>query len=440
MAIESDVLVIGGGLAGRLAAIAAARTGVDTRLVTHKESTLSQASGLVDVLGYPPDYPRTEGPIADPFEVIGDIPEGHPYGRVGIQALRDGLTVFDDVVEEYCGGHTDVNALLPTPVGGIKPTARYPASMRHGLASDPRETLLIGFDGLTGFDAPLASAHLDRSGVPFEVRGVTVPFPATLRADAGVTRIAQLLDRNVRVTPEGELVDEAASAGSRPLRAALADRIASEHDGEARIGLPAVLGTVESTAVRESLADRLDADIFEIPSGPPSLPGMRLAARLDTGLEQAGVRTNAGNPVVGYETTDDGDRISTVSVRHAGGRTVPYAADQFVLATGGLVGKGIDSDRETVREPIFDCHVPHPTDRYDWFDDDAFGDHPFARFGVDVDSQLRPRTATGSPEYTNLRAVGSVLGGSDFAAENSGSGISIATGYAAGHVAGTEAR
>jgi len=54
MAIESEVLVVGGGLAGITSAIAAAREGADVRLVCHKRTSLRQASGLVDGLGYVP--------------------------------------------------------------------------------------------------------------------------------------------------------------------------------------------------------------------------------------------------------------------------------------------------------------------------------------------------------------------------------------------------
>jgi len=68
-------------------------------------------------------------------------------------------------------------------------------------------------------------------------------------------------------------------------------------------------------------------------------------------------------------------------------------------------------------------------------DDDAFGDHPFTRFGVETDDRLRPLDARGEPVFDNLRAAGAVLGGYDFAAEKSGSGVSIATGYAAGRAA-----
>ncbi|WP_121821669.1 glycerol-3-phosphate dehydrogenase subunit GlpB [Halostella salina] len=423
MAIRDDVLVVGGGLAGIAAALAASDH-ADVRLLSHKQSTLRNASGLIDVLGYPPDAGDEAEPIVDPFDAFGDVPDGHPYERVGSEAVREGLALFDDAVgDAYRGGHTDRNALVPTHGGTVKPTARYPKSAAAGLASDGRDALLVGFASLTDFDAPLAADHLAAAGVPFETRGVTIPFPGDFRDDAKVTRYAHALDRNE-------------SLNGTPARTALAEAVEPHLDGEARVGFPAVLGDDDPAGVRASLADTLGADVFEVPMGPPSLPGLRLEDRLYDALDEAGVRVTTGNPAVDVETVDD--RIRAVVVNRTG-QPVPYHADQVVLATGGLVGKGIDSDRESVREPVFDCHVPHPEDRYDWFEGDAFGDHPFARFGVDVDRDLRPLAADGSIEYENLRAAGSVLGGYDFAAEKSGSGVSLATGYAAGDAAGRAA-
>jgi glycerol-3-phosphate dehydrogenase subunit B len=423
MAIESEVLVIGGGLAGLTSALSAARTGADIRLVSYKQSTLRSASGLVDVLGYTPDG---DGPLTDPFEAIPDLPETHPYRTVGIEAIRDGLDLFDDAVPHYHGGHTDTNALLPTHGGTIKPTARYPASASAGLASDTRDLLLVGLESMTEFDAPHAAAHLEAAGVPFDVRGVTIQFPGDLRADAKVTRYAKLLDTNGEVTVRGR---------DRPVREALAARVNTELDGEDRVGFPAVLGDDHPGAVRADLADRLGADVFEVPMGPPSLPGLRLEDALFAALDEAGASIETGNPVVDF---DGEDRIERVYIEKNGAE-IPNTAEEYVLATGGLVGKGVQSDREGVYEPIFDCHVAHPADRYDWFENQVFGDHDFARFGVETDGDLRPLDGGGDVEFSNLRAAGAVLGGYDLAAEKSGSGVSIATGYAAGHSAGQEA-
>lgn len=423
MAIESDVLVIGGGLAGLTSALAAARGGTDVRLVSYKQSTLRNASGLVDVLGYTPDG---DGPLVHPYKAIPDLPPEHPYRTVGVSGVRDAMDLFDDVAPAYRGSHTDANALLPTHGGTVKPTARYPASASAGVASDDRNVLLVGFESMVDFDAPHAAAHLEAADVPFDVRGVTIRFPGDLRADAKVTRYAKLLETNGEVTVRGR---------ERPAREALAARVNPEIEVGERVGVPAILGLDEPERVREALTHKLGTDVFEVPMGPPSLPGIRLEDALFDALDAAGVSIETGNPIVDYEGADLVERVFL----EKNGAEIPYAADQYVLATGGLVGKGIESDREGVSEPAFDCHVPHPDDRYDWFDGEVFGDHPFARFGVRTDGSLRPMGPDGSPEFENLRAAGSVLGGYDFAAEKSGSGVSIATGYAAGRGAARNA-
>lgn len=446
MAIEDDVLVIGGGLAGATAALSAAEHDVRVRLVSYKQSTLRHASGLIDVLGYEPTaVAGTAGeqagsgsaaPLVDPFEAIPSLPEGHPYERVGLEAIRDSLLFFDSIVgDAYAGEHTDSNALIPTHGGTVKPTARYPTMTAPGIASDPRATLLVGFETLPDFDAPLAASHLRAAGVPFESRGVTLSFPGIERDDAKITRYAHILERD-------EPVDT--GAGEARGRAALAHAIGAELDGEARVGLPAILGNDHAATVRRDLAERLGVDVFEVPMGPPSLPGIRLEELLYDALDEAGVRVTTGVPVVNFESVDAGGAtVSRGQIDHVlvdrKRKQVPYSADQYVLATGGLVGKGVQSDRERVYEPIFDCHVPHDEDRYDWFVDEAFGEHPFARFGLAVDRTLRPLGADGEREFSNLRAAGGVLGGFDAAAEKSGGGVSLATGYAAGAAAGEEA-
>ncbi|RDZ61663.1 anaerobic glycerol-3-phosphate dehydrogenase subunit B [Haloferax sp. Atlit-12N] len=420
MAITDDVLVIGGGIAACTAALSAAETGARVRLLAHKKSTLRQASGLVDVLG----YAGGDGPLSDPYAGLDALPEGHPYHVVGEDGVRAGLRIFDEAVgDAYRGGHTDSNALVMTHGGAVKPTARYPESVAPGLASTSGDMLLVGFAGLTDFDAPVAADHLTAAGVPFSARGVTVEFPKRFRADAKVTRFAKALDR-----------DEDVNGGT--VRSVLADTIAEELDSQSRVGFPAMLGDDHDEEVRAELSDRLGVSVFEVPTGPPSLLGLKLEDILFDALDEAGVRISAGNPAVDFEA--ENGRVETVIVDQKS-RPTPYSADQVVLATGGLVGKGLDSDRESVTEPVFGCHVPHPEDRYDWSEPEAFGDHAFARFGVVPDDELRPTGEDGEPHFENLRAAGGVVGGADVAREKSASGVSLATGAVAGRLAGEEA-
>jgi len=447
MAISSEVLVIGGGLAGITSAIAAAREGADVRLVCHKRTSLRQASGLIDGLGYVP--PRTkpeaadkitqrrkdfravranrgeyEGPLVRPSDGFSKLPESHPYSILGSEALDDGLAIFDDITgDQYRGGHTDSNALIPTFGGSIKPTARYPAAVAGGLASDDRSMCIVGFRSQTEFDARLIAANLEQAKVPFSVSGIEIEFAESLQADARITRLAKAFDH-----------DETLSG--TPIRETLVEAVKPQLDGAERVGFPAVLGDDRTEEVRSDLSDRLEAEVFEIPMGPPSLLGLRLEDLLYDALDAEGVKYETGNPVVDYQSQPGtSDRIDSVLVDHKG-RDVPYYADQYILATGGLVGKGIESDRTRVREPLFDCYVPQPEDRYEWFVDDAFGDQPYAAFGVRPNGSMQPLAADGTPEFDNLYAAGSVVGGADIAREKSASGVSLATGVIAGRKAG----
>ncbi|MEZ3145273.1 glycerol-3-phosphate dehydrogenase subunit GlpB [Halobaculum sp. MBLA0143] len=441
MAISSEVLVVGGGLAGVTAALSAARAGADVRLVSHKASTLRQASGLIDALGYVPsasaaDADDDEGPLQSPYDGIDRLRADHPLSVVGSDALRAGLSTFDDATgDSYRGEHTDRNALVPTVGGTVKPTARYPASVAAGLASDARPTLIVGLRSLTGYDARVVADGLRASGVPFPVAGAEVSFAADFAVDASLTRLATALDRDEPL--------EDGDGAATPAREALAAAVAPHLDdaggpgaSAARVGLPAFLGDDHPEAVRTELAERLGVDVFEVPGTPPSLPGMRLEDRLYEALDEAGVRFETGNPVVGTVTDTGGDdgRVDHVLVERKNQR-VPYAAESYVLATGGLVGKGVDSDREAVREPAFGCHVPHPDDRYDWFVDEPLGDQPYARFGVATDDRLRPLAADETVQYPNVHVAGATLGGADVAREKAASGVSLATGYAAGEFA-----
>jgi len=423
--IREDVIVIGGGLAGSVAAIEAAETGATVRLVTHKKSTLRHASGLIDVLGY------TDGdePIVDPFAAVDELPADHPYSVTGKPAIRQGLERFDEIVgDTYQGSHTDSNALIPTFGGAVKPTSRYPAAAAAGIASDERPMLVVGFEAMTEYNAGMLADHLEAAGVPFDVDGVECTLPGEYAHDSRVTRFAKRLDVNETVDYDGRAIG---------IREALAETV-KDHVGDAkRVGFPAFLGEEHTADVRTDLERYLGVDVFEIPMGPPSFPGIRLADHLKSAVDKAGVRISAGNPVVGYEA--ENGEITSVTV-DSKGREVPYHADEYILATGGLVGKGIDSSREDgVEEPIFDCHIPHPEDRYEWFDQEAFGDQPFAQFGVVIDEAMRPLDASDSPEFDNLRAAGAVVGGADTVAEKSQSGVSLATAVVAGEAAGKQA-
>jgi glycerol-3-phosphate dehydrogenase subunit B len=106
----------------------------------------------------------------------------------------------------------------------------------------------------------------------------------------------------------------------------------------------------------------------------------------------------------------------------------------FILATGGLVGRGIRSSRSSLTEPLFDLPVSFPKKRSDWFRKfffDSLG-HPINKAGIEVDDGLRPAEEGKKPIFENLLVTGAELAGFDAIREKSGGGVAIASGHKAG--------
>ncbi len=107
------------------------------------------------------------------------------------------------------------------------------------------------------------------------------------------------------------------------------------------VALPAVLGMARPVEAWSDLQDRLGAPVAEVPTIPPSVPGMRLQAALVALLRDAGGDLVLGPTAEGVESA--GGRVTGVRVRTAQrGRTLP--ADAVVLATGGFAAGGIVLD------------------------------------------------------------------------------------------------
>lgn len=410
----SDVVVIGDGLAGRFAALAAARDGASSvGLVTQDRERFHRHDGTIDVLGYDESEPG-----ADPLKGITTLPRDHPYRLVGTDGIREALGAFDETTGgEYLGDSTDKNALLPTAAGRLKPASRYPAGMAAGTASRRDPILLVGFESVTAFDARLVADRLDET-LPYEVTGTTIEFPWDTETYPATLRWGQLLE------------DPPTDDSGRTVEDLFVDALREVLDVEPRVGLPAMLGLSSHRRLLDRLESDLMADFFEIPVGPPSLPGRRLEATLREALSASGVELIEGT-VTGYET--DGGRIGALRVetdRETDRTTVE--TDAVVLATGGIDSPGLATDRSGVREPVFDCHVDSPARRSEWVAAAPLDSQPFASMGLTVDRTLQVLDGSGNTAYDNLRAAGSIIGGHDYIAEQSRDGVGISTGYRAG--------
>ena len=423
----TQVVVVGAGIGGCIAALRAKETEPEAsvRVISTAPERYEYETGTIDVLGYTAEK---EGPVGLPLFEIRKLPDDHPCRLTGRHTVRQALEFFDGLLADderlpYTGSDSR-NALVGTPDGGVRPTSRYPDGMCGGLLSSRREMRIVGFEQVTHLDAELVADRLD-SITPYDIASTTVEFPLDPTAYPPLREFAVALDEN-RETPDGT-----------PVRQALAEAVRPALDIEPRVGFPALLGLSEHEEVRADLESLLQAEVFELSVGEPSLPGIRLRDRLFELLEDEGIERIDGS-VANFET-DSGtiQRITVEETNHEGGRTSPEGVtavegDVFILATGGLAAGGLVARRGEVTEPVFDCHVSHPENPLEWSHPDPFGAHQFARFGIETTDEFKPCGPAGELLYDNLYAAGTVLGGYDFAREHSRGGVCLVTGYETG--------
>jgi glycerol-3-phosphate dehydrogenase subunit B len=86
-----------------------------------------------------------------------------------------------------------------------------------------------------------------------------------------------------------------------------------------------------------------------------------------------------------------------------------------------------------VRESLLDLPVQQPASREDWHERDflAPAGHAINRAGLRTDEAWRPLAGGGKPAWKNLFAIGSILADQDWMREKCGSGLAIATAWAA---------
>ena len=391
-----DVIVAGIGLAGLTAATRLAEQGARVLVLAKGVGATHLSPCTVDVLGYAPER------VERPGEALARLGDEHPYAAVGHEGVAAAIGWFKRVMEPSSWtGDLEQNLLLPTAVGALKPTAVVPESMAAGDLRAGGEVCVVGFRALKDFHAPLLADNLGRAGVT--ARSVELDLMPEGRADVNSLGFARAFD-------------------DAAFRAEVAAQMVSRLGAQERVAFPAVLGIARPGAAFAELRERLARPLFEVPTLPPSVPGMRVFAVLRERLRRAGGRVIL-NAVV-HRADRAGERLTGVHAR-VGLRDVAYGCDWLVLATGGFASGGVELDsRWRARETALGLPVAGVPDG-ERFLPGYFDDHPIARAGVAVGRDLRPEG------LENVLAAGATLAGAVPWKEKSVDGISLATGHRA---------
>jgi glycerol-3-phosphate dehydrogenase subunit B len=406
--LHFDAVVIGGGMAGLTAGTRLAQSGAKVAVLAKGHGSTHLSPGTIDVLGYTPE--RVSSPSKSLGKLIAERPD-HPYALVGADVLSDSLSWFVDCAAhgplpsyEYVGG-LDRNLSIPTAMGVLRPSAMVPSTMAGGEASGLGSVAIVSLPSLREFHPTLCAANLTAASI--EARGITLHM-AVERADMNPVGMARRFE------------DPA-------WRGHFCAQLLPQLRTEEHVGLPAMLGMRDPAAIVADLERRLGRKVFEIPTLPPSVPGMRRYEILRSALRAAGGRLALGADVISHERSNG--RVTSVST-HAAGRDLTYLADWFVLASGGFASGAIELDSHWVtHERVLGLPLRGvPEAGSARFTREYLSEQPLAAAGVAVDAELR---AEGTD---NVFVAGASLPGATPWREGSGEGIALASGYRAAAV------
>lgn len=450
--LSPDVLVVGGGLAGAVAALAARAAGASVVLVRRAPGATALSGGAIgvapDLDALPSDgLMGRRSPLESARRLASRRPD-HPYALLGVAALEEALGFAGAELSAVLEPADGRPRFLAHVSGAVAECALCQRSQAAGDLRRVRGAVaVVGFANHLAFDARLVAAGVARritSGGP-EALAVEVAWPLD-PADGAL--------RPVELARALEGPGAAETLGSA-LREALPRQVAV-------VLLPPVLGLDPAARVVERVAEAAGVPVAELVSDPPSVPGLRLDAALLLRLAQAGVEVvhgdvlagaTPGRPVQVALHGEAGVPLARAGADEAGAagagtELVPAAAlleitaRALVLATGRFIGGGIVR-RGVLLEPLLGLPVQasesgaagvrlatRPAATLTVRERRAA--QPLLAAGLKVDGSCRPLGEDGMPVHYRLFAAGALIGGHEHAADGTGLGVGILSGFLAG--------
>lgn len=407
--MKFDTVIIGGGLSGLVAGIKCAESGRKTAIVTRGQSALHFWSGSFDLLGH--DAGGKE--IVNPFDHIEELPEGHPYRRIGNQNLRRMIAEVPAMFESIgvaVHGNPERNHYRLTPMGYLKPTwlTLDDYVMFDSIDRLPwRKVALVNIRGYLDFYPRFLAYGLGKRGCVCVTANIDIPQLGRLRestTEMRATNMARFL--------KDDAVDDLARAINK----------ASERCDA--VIFPAILGLYSIEPVK-CLRAKMERPIHFVATTPASVPGVRCQLLLRERLQQLGGAYIPGDSVTKGEFRNN--RLERIYTSNFG--DMPLEAENFVISTGSFFGHGLIATIDRIYEPALGLDINMTGGRSEWYDKDFYASQPYMGAGVVTDEKFRPCVKGNTIE--NLYATGALLSGFDALTQGCGAGVTLATALSA---------
>lgn len=409
---NTDLAIIGSGIAGFASSVFALNRGINTAQVGNT-GAVAYTTGYLDLLGA---ITGSNEPVADPWKALETLTEtepNHPLAQIKHEDIKEGFSQFTTFLSECGIGYTNPgerNITALTSVGTLKQTLCVPKTMEAGPKAFAQQEpcIIFDFEGLKGFSARQVVANLKDQWPGLAAK--KIPFPGMKPGEI----YPEVMARSLEVASTREEL-------ARSLQ---------EEAGDIKIiGLPALLGMHNPDRVRADLERLSGLTIFEIPTMPPSVPGIRLRELLEQVFPQKGVSLIPQQKVT---SLDFGSDNITLHLSDNYGPIIIHS-NTVILATGRFLSGGLQAQLTGIVESLIDLPVTQPENREAWYNDEYMGEngHPIHKAGIEVDELFRPLGANGQPFDERLFAAGILLAHQDWIKGRSGAGIAISTAYKA---------
>jgi glycerol-3-phosphate dehydrogenase subunit B len=439
-----DVLVIGGGLSGSIAALALRRGGAQVALSRRGWGASAAFNGAFDLALSPalsalgsaaPHGSQTPAAHVAPWTLekhLDDIVSHqplHPFGTLGattaLTHMASGYAVLQEVLAaaHLHASDLDVHApctLLPSSNGSLNPA---PAMMRPTPAATPgpfgpgdgapEQTWGV----LNLADSGIALGPRTQAGWLHDAKQFGAPRPSLRQIAPSASSVGQY-------SGPFHLARHLDDLGQAQ---AFAQALARDTSGLAGIIVPAVLGLRQHRQVVALLEQVLGVPVLEALATMPSVPGVRLMLALEAALQREGVHlvSEVAQVTVQRQTFSHATTLAHGDVH----------AQACVLATGRFWTGGLIWERGarcqeslfglpvlTSSGPLVERNAMEVTRRRP---EEA---QPLMTAGIGVDHRLRPLDVYGEP-LTNVRAAGMVIGGFSPRYSRCADGVALTTAH-----------
>lgn len=415
-----DCLIIGGGLAGLTCGIKCASHGLRTAIISGGMNSLHFSSGSIDVAGYTPEGEL----IKKPFEYLKTLIKEnstHPYARAGITSIRGGIDFITEKLsdEGITLNHNDrSNHFRITALGTLKPSYLSQESVFSDrikeIVNSRGKIAILNFKGFRDYYPEQTSATLKNNSIfsNTEIVMGNISLPYYMNTE-----------KNMH---EFRSVDIARIFETERYLPRIAEEIKKASCGASAVSLPAFIGINNYKTIRKKLEEMTGKFIYEIPTLPPSILGLRIDHALKNSFIRHGGEYIAGDRVI--SGTIQKEHVESLTTRNSG--NVPVRSEFYVLATGSFFSGGLVAGFENITEPLFGLKVDSEKKRSKWYRESFFDNksQPFLGFGVGTDSRLNPFYED-SRTIKNLFCAGSVLSGYNPVSEGCGGGVALSTGF-----------